>query len=684
MTEIEAEFVEIFRDEARERLDRMVETLLALESGRASADAVDSLFRDTHTIKGAAGMVGLDEIGALAHVMEDLLAEARDGGALAAELIEPLLRAADALRAHVEGNGEEMSGHIARLTAARVTANAPAPQPESAAMEAAPVAPVPVASAPPLAAPEPEPTPEAAPAPTMQAPQAERRSIRVPAEKIDTLLDLVGETVLHRRRLEHELGGHARSGARVVSDELDVGERLLDGLKGAAIGMRTLPLSSIVTPLPRAVRDLAAETGKEVELVVEGADTELDRVILEGLPEPLVHMLRNSIAHGIEAPDERVRAGKPARGRLELRAEQRGGIVEVTVADDGRGVSEETFAEAHRLGSLTEVLTQPGFSTAAEVSAISGRGVGLDAVKDQVEAFGGNLEVRSERGRGTEVILRLPLALALIKVLLIERAGNVYGFPLASVEEALSLDETMSLAGRPALELRGRSIPLGDLAELMGHSAQAPVPRAPVVVLTASGKRMAVTCDVLLGEEEVVVKSLGPLLSPLSMYLGAAILGDGRIALLVDPAALVRTSTDQRANGGDSPVAAAGQPAAPKVLVVEDSLTIRELQRSILEAAGYRVQTARHGRDALGHLDRDEEIDLVVTDVEMPEMDGIELTQTIRAHATCSTLPVVIVTSLGDDDDRQRGIEAGADAYMVKQKFDQHDLLETVERLVGR
>jgi two-component system, chemotaxis family, sensor kinase CheA len=195
---------------------------------------------------------------------------------------------------------------------------------------------------------------------------------------------------------------------------------------------------------------------------------------------------------------------------------------------------------------------------------------------------------------------------------------------------------------------------------------------------------MAVTCDVLLGEEEVVVKSLGPLLSPLSMYLGAAILGDGRIALLVDPAALVRTSTDQRANGGDSPVAAAGQPAAPKVLVVEDSLTIRELQRSILEAAGYRVQTARHGRDALGHLDRDEEIDLVVTDVEMPEMDGIELTQTIRAHATCSTLPVVIVTSLGDDDDRQRGIEAGADAYMVKQKFDQHDLLETVERLVGR
>jgi two-component system, chemotaxis family, sensor kinase CheA len=657
MSDPDSEFLEIFRDEARSRLDRIVETLLALESGSADADALDSLFRDTHTIKGAAGMVGLDEIGALAHVMEDLLAQARDSGALSPELIEPLLQAADGLRAHVEGNGEATADHIAQLTSARVTAESPAP------------AAVPVA----------------APAPAPQAQSSERRSIRVPAEKIDTLLDLVGETVLHRRRLEHELGGQAARGAkRLVSDELDVGERLLDDLKGAAIAMRTLPLSSIVTPLPRAVRDLAAEAGKEAELVVEGADTELDRIILEGLPEPLVHLLRNSIAHGIEAPEERARVGKPPRGRLTLRAEQRGGTVEVTVVDDGRGVSEETLAEARRVGSLTEVLTQPGFSTAEEVSAISGRGVGLDAVKEQVEAFGGSLEVRSERGQGTEVVLRLPLALALIRVLLIERAGNVYGFPLASVEEALSLGATMSLGGRPALELRGRSIPLGDLAQLMGDSSPPPAPRAPVVVLTASGTRTAVTCDALLGEEEVVVKSLGPLLAPLSMYMGAAILGDGRIALLVDPAALVRASTDRRAIGGGSPIATADEPAAPKVLVVEDSVTIRELQRSILEAAGYRVQTARDGRDAMTHLDRDEDIDLVVTDVEMPEMDGIELTRTIRAHATCSALPVVIVTSLGEDDERQRGIDAGADAYMVKRKFDQHDLLETVERLVGR
>jgi two-component system, chemotaxis family, sensor kinase CheA len=188
-------------------------------------------------------------------------------------------------------------------------------------------------------------------------------------------------------------------------------------------------------------------------------------------------------------------------------------------------------------------------------------------------------------------------------------------------------------------------------------------------------------CDALLGKEEVVVKSLGPLLSSLPAYLGAAILGDGRIALLVDPAVLVRASVQPRAA---APVSATAAPSAPKVLVVEDSLTIRELQRSILEAAGYRVQTARDGRDALTYIDGEAGIDLVVTDVEMPEMTGIQLTEAIRAHATCSALPVVIVTSLGGADDRQRGIDAGADAYMVKRKFDQHDLLETVERLVGR
>lgn len=668
MTEIASEFLEIFRDEARERLDRIVETLLALESGRADDDAVDSLFRDTHTIKGAAGMVGMDEIGELAHAMEDVLSTTRESGAFRAELTEPLLRAADALRQHLEGGGEPVEALVQELSAGiPETVHAPA-EPELAA--------------------DPEPAAAAKP----KAPK-ERRSIRVPPEKIDTLLDLVGETVLHRRRLEHALDDRAGTSQRLISDELDVGGRLLDGLKDAAIGMRTLPLSSIVGPLPRAVRDLAIETGKEVELVVEGADTELDRAILEGLSELLVHILRNAIGHGIELPEERERQGKPACGRVELRAEQRGGVVEIVVADDGRGVSDETLAEAKRVGSLAEVLAQAGFSTAGEVSDLSGRGVGLDAVKQQVESYGGSLEVRSEPRQGTEIILRLPLALALLEVLLVERAGNVYGLPLASVEEAISVGETLSLAGRPALELRGTSIPVADLAELVGGSAPPPADRSPAIVLHAHGRRVAAICDVLLGKDEIVVKSLGPLLSSLTTYLGAAILGDGRIALLVDPVAIVQSASRARVAPPLRAVAApvspteagsAGVSSTHRVLVVEDSLAVRELQRSILQAAGYDVETARDGKEALEPLCRDDTIELVVTDVDMPEMDGLELTAAIRAHPTYSALPVIVVTSRGEEEDRRRGIEAGADAYMVKRGFDQQVLLDTVERLVGR
>ncbi len=658
MKKPDPEFLEIFRDEARERLDRIVSTLLALEQGDARADAVDDLFRDTHTIKGAAGMVGLDDVRELAHSMEDVLGAAREQALFQQSLVDPLLRTADALRRHVEGTREPVAPLVAELRDALAGLGADAVAAEAPAADTA------------------EP---------VERRTGRRRSIRVAPEKIDTLLDLVGETVLHRRRLEHALDGDA-SASRVVADELDHGAHLLGGLKDAAIGMRTLPLSSIVGPLPRAVRDLAAESGKEAELVVVGAETELDRGILEGLSELVVHLLRNAIAHGLETPSERERRGKPRRGRLELRAEQRGSVVEVTVADDGRGVSGETLAEAAR-SSLVDVLARPGFSTATEVSALSGRGVGLDAVKQHVEAVGGALDIRSDTGQGTEVVMRLPLALALLDVLLVERAGSAYGLPLASIEEAMALGETMSLGGKTALELRGHTVPLADLAALVGASAPAPAGRSPVVVVNASGNRVAVVCDRLLGKEEVVVKSLGPLLRSLTMYLGAAILGDGRIALLIDPAALLQAAEVRRPVQDAllrGAVDVAGDTEPPKVLVVEDSLAVRELQRGILEAGGYRVETARDGREALERLGRDESIELVLTDVEMPEMDGIELTKAIRADPARSGLPVVIVTSLGDDADRQRGVDAGADAYMVKRSFDQQALLETVERLTGR
>jgi two-component system chemotaxis sensor kinase CheA len=669
VSDLDAELTGIFRDEAAERLDQMDAALLAVEAGDAGAESVDSLFRNAHTIKGAAGMLGFDDIRMLAHAVEDVLAGVRKTGAFPPELAAPLLRATTVLRAQVTGAEEpiddlldDLAASVAMLcdggsAASDAVGSRPrAPGTSPAGREARKVA------------------------PQAPMPKPELRQLRVPAEKIDRLLDVVGEVMQYRGRLAHSLGGQARL-SQDVADVLGSGERMLDELKDTAIGMRTLPLSVITRRLPLAVRDLAHAAGKDLDFVVTGADTELDRVILESLYDPLAHLLRNAVIHGIESPAERERAQKPAHGRLEVRAVSRGSLVEIVVADDGKGVSPEVIEEARHQGSLADVLAQAGYSTAQEVTELAGRGVGLDAVRSYARSVGGSLEVRSEPGQGMEVILLLPLALALLEVLLFERGRAVYGVPMVAVEEIVMVTQTLRLEGRPALEVRGRSLPVADVAALVGAQGPPLAGRSPALVISAGGRRAVAICDAVLGEEEVVVKSLGPLFGGIEGFLGTAILGDGRIALLVEPAILAPGS--RRPSGVSVPLDA-GPATAPKVLVVEDSFTVRELQRSILEAAGYPVVTARDGREALGILDRDAQIALVVTDLQMPELDGLALTRAIRADATRSSLPVVIITSQGSEDDRRKGIEAGADAYMAKQGFDQQALLATVERLVGR
>jgi two-component system chemotaxis sensor kinase CheA len=620
MSAMDAQILEVFFAEAGERVDRMVELLMGIEDGSAPSDAVDAIFREAHSVKGSAGMVGLDRPRAIAHELEDELNRARGAGALGREQVEPLLRLADELR--------------------RSLGDTPAE----------PVAPAPAAA-----------------------------TIRMPAEKVDRLLDAVGESALQMGRLEHVLDRTAGDGT--AAWELDRGRALFSELQRAAIDMRTLPLSSITGRYPRAVRDIAAATGKEVALVIEGTDTQLDRVILEGLGDALAHLLRNAVAHGIEAPEERRRAGKPAAGRVRMSAEQRGNVVAVDVSDDGRGVSAALLEQARAAGSLVDVLAAPGFSTAPEVSDVAGRGVGLDAVKEHVEALGGSMEIESVTGAGTTIRLLLPYSVALTRVLMIERDGHPFGVPLAAVEEVVVIAETLALGGREALELRGRPVPLADLSAVLGARTRPLPERARALVVRASGRRRAIACDGVLGEHEVVVKSLGPLLAGVPGYLGAAIVDDGAIAPILDPAWLAARE------GSAAPAIVAAQPAAaaaPKVLVVDDQFTVRELQRSILEAAGYRVTLARDGREAYAQVGADAEIDLVVTDVNMPEMDGFQLLEAIRRDPRRSALPVVLLTSLGNEEDRRRGAEAGADAHIVKDQFDQRALLDTLDRLLSR
>ena len=593
MTTTEPEFLEIFRDEARERLDRMVNTLLALEAGRADAGAVDSLFRDIHTIKGAAGMIGLTEVCALAHAMEDVLSVARDGGELPAGLVAPLLRAGDELRRHVEGAGEPVADLVDEL----------ALQGSGAAVTIAP------GPAPAVAIPEdvldPATPPRKENGEAREA--AERRSIRVPAEKIDTLLDLVGETVLHRRRLEHALGGE-----RAVRARRRVCATSWTSASGCSTGSRTPRSACARCRCHRSwCRSRARfatwppQTGKEVELVIDGVETELDRAILEGLSEILVHLLRNAIAHGIEPPGRARRGRQAARGDVELRAEQRGGLVEI----DGRRRRPRRLRGGARRGRAARARSptssrRPASRRPSEVDDISGpRG------RPRRRQGQGGVARRGARGAQRArarhpVVLRAALALALMRGDARRARRQRYGLPLASVEEVVSLGE-QALARRAA----------GDRGARALHAARGP--RRP------DGRRRAAA-----GRRAPRSSSSWPraVASPRSATPSWATGGRGQEPRAAARRRCRRTSARRSwATGAsrcsstrsswcrppahgraprrpcDAPPTAAAEVTTPKVLVVEDQFTMRELQRSILEAAGYRVQTARDGREALEH-----------------------------------------------------------------------------------
>ena len=633
------DLLRMFGEEAEERLDRMVDALLALERGASGTDAIAELFRDAHSIKGGASMMGLEPVYEIANELEDRLSEAREAGVLDPSDVGSYLESVDELRRAVAAAG---------------------PGAERAA---------PAAAAPPAA--------ETAP-PGPEPADGDRRSMRVEASKVDRLLDAVGETVLQQRRLEHALEGTAEADGLLGSGDVLLGE-----LQDAVIQLRTMPLSAITGPFPRAVRDLAAAQDKEAELIIEGAETQLDRGMLEGASETIGHLLRNAVGHGVEDPETRRRAGKPERATIRLRAEPRGARVAIEVSDDGRGVSPDLVAAASGGRSLVDVLAEPGTSTATSVTELSGRGVGLDAVRSAVAAVGGDLQIDSSPGSGTRVTLLMPVSLVLLHVLLVESSGATLGVPIAAVEEVAMIDNALALRGRRSIDVRGQAVALVDPAAASGgNGAQG---RRHAVVVAAGGRRAALACDDVTGEEEVLVKPLGPLLEAVPGYIGAAIMRDGRVALIADPAHLASLPAHAGAGSAPAPAPAAASPAAaPTVLVVDDQFTVRELQRSILEASGYRVRTARDGREAWELLGAGEDVDIVVTDIEMPEMSGLELLEAIRRAPGREALPVVVVTSRAQEEDERRGLEAGADAYLVKERFDQRVLLDTVGRLLAR
>ncbi|HVF73919.1 MAG TPA: hybrid sensor histidine kinase/response regulator [Acidimicrobiales bacterium] len=678
--DFEEEFRQLFAEEAETRLLRLSTELLQLEEAGNDPELVASIFRDAHTLKGAAGMVGLDPVARVAHVMEDLLEELRQGERMASpRLVDGLLAAVDAVRRFIP---ELMAGEDRTDEAAVVEANVRALREE-------PVEEPPVPSTAPATAPPP---PSAAPPIATPAPRSDQsgETIRVPVPRLDQLVRLVGEAAAAHLRMGRMLTDLVGTDPANVAEFREL-SHVLNELQEKTMRARMVPVATITDNLHRAVRDVARSCGKDVHWEVRGDDTELDRSVLEQLADPLLHLVRNAVDHGIETAAEREAAGKPAQATVRLHAMQLGSEVILAVSDDGGGIDVGRVRdEASRRGADTTALSdeetlylifRSGLSTAEFISDVSGRGVGLDVVRTAVDATRGRIDVRSTPGEGTEFRIVVPITLAVLPCLLVEAGGRCYALPLHSVLVAQDAEHAplRHAEGRLSVQVGSQAVPVSDLGAVLGADEPA---EGPVVVVSGVTRRHAFRVDRLVGQRDVVVKGLGRLLPRLDVLAGASVEPDGSILVVLDAPGLIDRARSRRERPSTSGPALS-TPRRGTILVVDDAMTVRELQRSILERAGYAVRTADDGVSALARL-AEEPADLVMTDVEMPRMDGFALTEAIRAQPSTATIPVLILTSRAGDEDRQRGLEAGADGYIVKSAFDESGLLAAVERLLGR
>jgi two-component system chemotaxis sensor kinase CheA len=465
--------------------------------------------------------------------------------------------------------------------------------------------------------------------------------------------------------------------------------------------MLILPAATLTGMFPKVVRDLCRDQGKEADFEIHGEEVEIDKRILEEMKDPFIHLLRNRVDHGIEKPEQRMRLGKPRRAKITLTvAPVNGSKVELLVSDDGSGIDTDKVKEtAVERGLITlrqamemsepeaqALVFHSDISTSPIVTELSGRGLGLAIVREKTEKLGGRVSIESRRHVGTTIRISLPVAVATFRGVLVEVAKRQFVAPAAQVERVLRFTpaDVQTVEGRETLSLNGRATSLVRLArilELPVEDRDANGATTLAIIIGTNDQRVAFAVDAVLNEQEVLVKQLGKPLSRVRNIAAATVLGSGQVACILNAADLLKSA--RKFDGPAVPSPAHGKPAqadAPAILVVEDSITSRMLLKGILESAGYRVKTAVDGLEAFATL-RTQDFDLVVSDVEMPRLNGFDLTARIRADKKLAELPVVLVTALESREDRERGVDVGANAYLVKSSFDQSNLLEAVRRL---
>lgn len=774
-----------FRIEAEEHLNTMSSLLLTLE-GSPDADSspglIETLFREAHSLKGAARAVNLLPVESVCQALEDALAGLKRRSILvSAELFDVLHQVLDGLRGMLaEAAVGKENAYDSRATDIRALLGRGL---EDNATSVAPVVTPPPAKGkrrskektknrkPEAAVSASEPT-SRIPAPVSdREASAPTETVRIAADKLDALLlqteemlalkHAIGQRADELRALSGSLKVWEKEWSRSYRDARSVGRtlekfsgrngavdgreanrpqvtklieglehsgrllksfdnrvallaraveqdhRILDGMVDSLLRdtkkMLMLPFASLLEMFPKLVRDLSRDKGREAEILIQGAEIRIDKRILEELKDPLIHLVRNAIDHGIEDPAERKRKGKPARGTLSIIVTHKNGSkIDIVVADDGAGIdAAKVESAAAKLGVIARegaeelsetvalsLIFRSGVSTSPIITDLSGRGLGLAIVREKVEKLGGTVSVETQPDAGTLFRIVLPLTFATVRGLLVQVAEHIFVLPATNVARVMKLqgDDIKTVENRESIQLDGQTLALvrlADVLELPRRAAKEDAASGSCAIILGLGpERIAFRVDAVQGEQEILVKGFGAPLVRVRNSAGATVLGTGRVVPILNITDLMKSAVKVAAAPASATVSVEEMPAQRKlILVAEDSVTARTLVKNILEAAGYDVKTAVDGAEAFSLL-KTEKFDLVVSDVEMPRMDGFDLTAKIRTTRELTELPVVLVTALESREHRERGIDAGANAYIVKSSFDQSNLLEVIGRLI--
>ncbi len=734
MTELK-DLMTIFKIETEEHLTKLENGLIELEKNPGDKELLRRLTREVHTLKGAARVFGFKEIQDLAHRMEDIFE------AILSERIifdsysmERMLKGIDTLRFLLEQIllGESPGPEVGEV---KKELDSCLSMRKGETKERNPTQPIPPSSG-----------------FRSSSSNPDDGYLKVSLSRIDKLLYLIGEVLIQRMNSRGRLSQVKRilRGIKEIqrcvsnlkesmqeNDPLPIKERvkllsqweailerlreeskglydqishevfhldpIIDQLQTRARELKMIPLSTIFEGFPRMVRDIASQQGKEIRLLISGEETELDKKVIERIKSSLIHLLRNAIDHGIEDPQNRESIGKPRQGTIKISATNEGDRVVLSIEDDGKGIDlEEVKKNVLRKGLLREeellrmtekeildLVFLPGYSSSPLVTELSGRGMGLDIVMQEITRLSGRVSLETQKGRGTRFTLSLPLSIAILRALLVRVGGSHFFLPIPSVITVLrTTRETIStINGRMSISIEDRLVPLIDLKRVLGmkwiwEESKTKEEMFWVVIVSNFRREVGLIVEEVLGDEEVFLKSLGKHLGKIKFVSGAVVRMDGEVVLVLD----VEDFLTFRSYLVDS-MEAEGSTLRPeqkraRILVVEDTFSTRELERSILENHGYLVDTAVDGLDALNQVSRNS-YDLILSDIEMPRMDGFELCQTLRKNEAYKDIPFVMLTSFQREEDRRRGMEVGASAYLVKGAFDQTHFLETIDRLLG-